>query len=98
VTGFESAVADALELFGWRWCHFRPGWTRRGWRTPLSGDAGFPDFVAVRGDRLLFAEVKGESGSLSPEQREWRDALVAAGAEWYCWRPQDTEAMVEALR
>ncbi len=73
--------------------------TARSWRTAIQGDAGFPDIVAVRGDRMLFAELKAEKGKLSAEQEEWIATLKASAtwlsgsrARWhpqvYVWRPQ----------
>lgn len=76
-------------------------WCRRlagayGWITYHTGDsrsadAGFPDLVLVnptRG-RLLFRELKTPGGRLSPEQTQWRYALLAAGADYAIWRPDD---------
>jgi hypothetical protein len=95
---FERAVLEALRLFGWRFTHFRPAMTEEGWRTPLSGDAGFPDVVAVRGDRVLFVELKAETGSLRDEQAAWLAALGFAGADVHCWRPSDWPTIEETLR
>jgi hypothetical protein len=95
---FQRAITDTLTLFHWRWCHFRPAMTRRGWRTALSGSPGFPDIVAVRGNRILFLELKAEKGRLSDEQGRWLAALGAAGAEARCWRPSDWDAIEETLR
>jgi hypothetical protein len=86
---FQRAVTDALTLFGWRWVHFRPARTTRGWRTALSGSPGYPDISAVRGERILFVELKAAKGQLRDEQRSWLSALGAAGAEVHCWRPSD---------
>lgn len=87
-----AAVMDMARLFGWRTAHFRPAMTRNGWRTPVSGDGvGWPDLCLVR-DRVVFAEVKGDGGRLSPEQCAWRDWLLHAGAEWHCWTPADWES------
>ena len=95
---FSSSVEATLRLLGWRWCHFRAARTAQGWRTPLSGDAGFPDIVAVRGSRLLFCELKSERGAVRSEQRDWLEALEAAGQEAYLWRPRDWDAITETLR
>ena len=95
---FQRAVTDALTLFRWRWCHFRPARTQRGWKTALSGTQGFPDIVAVRSDRVIFVELKAEKGRLSDEQGRWLAALGAAGAEVACWRPSDWEAIEETLQ
>jgi VRR-NUC domain len=95
---FQKTVTDALTAFGWRWCHFRPARTQRGWRTALSGSPGFPDLVAVRGDRVLFVELKAANGKLRDEQRSWLSALGAAGAEVHCWRPNDWPVIERLIR
>ena len=55
----QERVRQLLILHGWRHYH-----TYRSKRSP----AGFPDECAVRGDRLLFAELKRERGKLCLEQ------------------------------
>jgi hypothetical protein len=50
--------------------------------------AGWPDSVIV-GAKVIYRELKSESGRLSPEQRATGDALKAAGADWRVWRPSD---------
>jgi hypothetical protein len=95
---FQKAVTDALTVFSWRWVHFRPARTQRGWRTPLSGSPGFPDLVAVRGDRVLYVETKAANGKLRDEQRSWLSALGAAGAEVHCWRPSDWPVIERLIR
>ena len=57
---------------------------------------GFPDLVLVR-DRVIFAELKTEKGKLSDAQQAWLDALRAAGAEAYIWRPSDLEQVAQIL-
>lgn len=51
---------------------------------------GFPDRVLVR-DRVIFAELKTETGKPSDRQHAWLTGLAAAGAEVYLWRPSDLE-------
>lgn len=102
VTGaqWEQTVLDLAARFGWMRAHFRPARTATGgWTTPVAGDgAGFPDLVLVRRDRLVFAELKAGTGRLSAAQRAWLDRLERAGAEVYVWRPEEWDAIVDALR
>lgn len=49
---------------------------------------GFPDIVALKGKRLLVAELKSQTGKLRSEQPAWLDAFLDAGAEVYLWRPE----------
>ena len=48
---------------------------------------GWPDWT-IRGPRgVLFRELKSQRGRVAPEQREWLDALAAAGMNAAVWRP-----------
>ena len=96
---WQRQVTDAAELFGWSWAHFRPARTERGWRTAVSGPlgAGFPDLVMVKGDRLIFAELKAEGARLRPEQTTVLDALRGA-ADVYVWRPSQLPEVLDALQ
>lgn len=75
---------------------------RQGWRSYHVHDsrksvAGFPDLVLVR-DRVVWAELKTETGRVTADQQTWLDALGATRAEVYLWRPSDWPSIVEALR
>jgi hypothetical protein len=89
----EQLVRNVVKLA--RYCnvlvaHFRPALTNRGWRTPVQGDGkGFPDLVLVGPGGVLFREAKSDRGSLEPDQKTWRDALVGAHADWGVWKPRD---------
>lgn len=88
--GFTRTLLKFAKLHGWASAHFRPAMTANGWRTAVQGDgAGFPDLVLVRGDRLIFAELKVGSRRPTDEQRAWLDALNETAAEVYCWHPND---------
>lgn len=88
-----AATIDLAQLLRYRVAHFRPAKTAYGWRTPVQGDGkGWPDLSMVRGGsspRLLFAELKSDTGRLDPEQVEWLAALEDSGCETYVWRPID---------
>ena len=95
---FKDDVIDLARRCGWKALHFRRGRTAKGWRTPVQGDGkGFTDCIFVR-ERIVFAELKIPPNKLTPEQEAWRDWLLAAKQEWYCWRPEDWKTIEEALR
>ena len=95
---FQDQIMELAGLLGWHTAHFRPAMTKHGWRTAVSGEGkGFPDTILVR-DRVIFCELKRQSGTLSEEQEWWGEWLLAAGQEWYCWKPSDFDAAVEILR
>ena len=94
----QSAVLEMAKLFSWRCAHFRTANTTQGWMTPVAADGkGFPDLCMVR-DRVVFAELKAERGTVAPEQTEWARAILNAGLEMYLWRPRDwRNGTVEAV-
>lgn len=95
---FLAAVLSVAHLHRWHAAHFRPARTEHGFRTSVQGDAkGFPDLVLVR-ERLVFAELKSESGILSPAQAVWARWLDEAHAEYYVWRPDDLATIEVILR
>lgn len=87
----QAAVIDLARLLGWRVAHFRPARTDHGWRTPMQGDPGFPDLVLANGDRVIFAELKSETGRVSLDQTAWIAAVTAHPpfVEGVVWRPSD---------
>ena len=96
---FTRQVLQLAKLTGWRTAHFRTAMNARGdYRTPVAGDGkGYCDLTLVK-DRVLFVELKTDRGVLSPEQREWRDCLLAAGADWRLWRPRMWEEIEATLK
>jgi VRR-NUC domain len=102
---FEKQVVDLAHMYGYRVAHFAAAMNARGnYRTPTRYDAkGFPDLVLVRNDfgdqpkRLIFAELKSDTGRLSKDQALWIDDL-ASTAEAYVWRPRDWDDIVDILR
>jgi hypothetical protein len=73
------------------------GWTFYHTYDSRRSQAGYPDLHLVRGGEEIYIECKTEAGELSAKQIEWRDLLVGAGAEWYCWRPSSIEFVEERL-
>lgn len=88
-------VIGTARWHGWLAAHFRPARTTRGWRTPVQGDAGFPDVVLAKDGVVVFAELKTQRGRVAPEQRAW---LAALGARAVVWRPADRDAVLALMR
>ena len=87
----REQIRDLCKLFGWK-MYFT-------WRS-IHSPAGFPDLVLANSEqkKVIFAELKREKGKVTPEQKEWLDALKACGQTVYVWRPGDIEAIAEILR
>src|SRR5205809_5512008 len=94
---WQRKVIDAAKLYRWRYVHFRPARTEKGWRTALEGDPGFPDLCLVKPPRVIFVELKTDTGVLHGDQITWLDDLKEAGVESYCWRPSDWETVFRTL-
>lgn len=84
---FQRAIIDTAIRNGWLYYH-----TRDSRKSP----AGFPDLVLVR-ERVLWLEVKTETGQASASQLDWRDALLAAGQDYRLVRPSDWQSIRAAL-
>ena len=102
-------LEDLLDVTGWLWCHSRPARTKDGWRTAITGHKGWFDYIAVRGARLVLIELKSEKGKLSPEQRDWHDAIDLLNrlrmkkgyknpVEKHLVRPSDRDFIEELLK
>ena len=89
----QNAIIQYARLCGWLCAHFRPAQMRSGrWATAMQGDPGFPDLTLVRGERLVFCELKAQGRKPTPEQETWLDALRKAspygGFDVYVWTPK----------
>lgn len=74
----QAAIVELARLLGWLAYH--PFDSRH-------SAAGYPDLTLTRNGRLVFAELKTETGKLSDAQASWRDALNKAACDFYIWRP-----------
>lgn len=115
---FQGWVLDVADRFGWRYWHV-PAPMRAvggGKFVPEPLAAGLPDLILMHHDpaRLVFAELKGPKGRVSPEQREFiRYALAVSELTWlakpgdppygkavatYVWKPGDEDLIEVILR
>ena len=85
---FMQSVIELARVTGWLCYHTHD--SRR-------SQAGFPDCVLVRGERLVCLELKTERGRLRPEQKVWLAALAKTEAEVCLVRPSQWESLVELL-
>lgn len=75
----QELVRRTALVLGWRFFH---PWTS------IKSAPGYPDCTLVRGERLIFAELKTERGKLTPAQVDWLAALGRVpGVEVYIFRP-----------
>ena len=86
---FQRSVVEAAEALGWKMI-FHDNDSRR-------NTAGLPDLILAR-ERVVFAELKSETGRVSSEQMMCVSLLRRAGAEVYIWRPSDMDAVMELLK
>ena len=76
----QASIIELATLYGWLVYHTHD--SRR-------SKEGFPDLCMVRGNRLIFAELKSARGKVSDEQKDWLDRLGCTGTEAYVWWPAD---------
>jgi hypothetical protein len=96
---FQARIIQLARIGGWLVHAERPAWSAKGYRTPIQGNAGFPDLVLCHPQRkqFLMVELKSGKGSLRPEQETWGAALVKSGVTYHCWRPSDWDRIVKTL-
>lgn len=94
----QATIVAAAKLLGWKVHATRQAMTRHGWRTPVQGDAGFPDLLLVRGSQLMCIELKRKPNRVEPEQQGWLDALAAAGVDvCVVWVPEQMHELLAEL-
>lgn len=88
---FQAKVLELAKLTGWFVYHTFD--SRR-------SEPGFPDLVLVhpRQGRVLFRELKTDTGQLSLHQVKWLQALKDAGADAEVWRPVQWPGIVKTLK
>ena len=91
---FQAQVVSLARTLGWMTYH-----TFNSQRS----NPGFPDLVMVRGERVVFAELKSEKGRVSEAQKEWLAALnvladvPGSPVKVWMWRPSDWDDIVQTL-
>jgi hypothetical protein len=87
---FQAEVVKLAKANGWL-----------PWSCTISrkSQAGWPDLTLIRGNRIVFAELKFCT-KRSAAQLTFGEALSAVGGnvEYYCWRPEDWPQILEVLK
>jgi hypothetical protein len=86
----QRKVIMLARLLGWRVHHTH---------NSIHSPSGWPDLAMVRGKRIVFAELKSQTGRLTLEQQSWLDELRGVPcAEVFIWRPSDWPQIEQVLR
>lgn len=87
---FQAEVLKVAQMAGWQSYHTHD--SRR-------SAPGFPDLVLAKPGRLIFAELKTNTGKLTPEQATWLNVLAhtVTGVEVYQWTPRDWDTILWTL-
>lgn len=88
---FQRELMKMAKNNGWK-C-FHPKYSYK-------SEKGFFDVTMIRGNRVIFTELKTETGTQSAEQKTWMEFAQAVGGnvEYYLWRPSDWAEIQEVLK
>ena len=96
---FQANVVRLAKLHRWLCYHTHDS---------RHSEPGFPDLVLCRDGVLIFAELKRQTGRVSPAQREWMQHLslvagivgasgVHGAIQVYLWKPADWQTIERVL-
>lgn len=93
---WQKQVLKSAHTLGWQSMHI--GRTGKNQAVGAKGTmgTGWPDLVLVKGGRILFVELKGEKGQLTPEQKLVLAILTQVG-QVFVWRPSDFGQLLDTL-
>lgn len=93
---WQAQVLDIARLNGWETYH-PPRAGVRALGSVRDVPAGWPDLALVRGPRLVFVELKRQTGKTTPAQNRWLTLLARTSNEVYVFRPSDLPEVVRVL-
>lgn len=73
------------------------GWSEYHTYNSRRSKSGWPDLVLVRGERIVFVELKTETGRTTAAQDRWIELLTEAKQTVYVWRPSSWPQIKEVL-
>lgn len=88
---WQKLIKELAEALGWM--HYHTYDSRR-------SEPGFPDDVLLHPiqRRVIFAELKTDTGRVSSEQKRWLLMLRQSGQAAYVWRPKHYQIIVRILK
>jgi hypothetical protein len=95
---FQQRVVQYAEEHGWHWMHIgRTGkYVANGAKGTLG--KGWPDLVLVRGEQLIFAELKSQDAGPTPQhQLDVLNVLSAVATSTHIWRPSQLALIMDVL-
>ena len=96
---WQAQFVQLARILGWRHLHVRRSLGRgKKWVTATNQD-GWPDLHLWHEtqQRVIYVELKSETGRLRPQQTEVLGSLTRAGQEVYVLRPSDLEVAKRIL-
>ena len=96
---FQRQVCDIAQLYNWMVDHTPPMRSAKG-AIFTGGLIGKTDLVlfSLKGKGIIYAELKTQTGKVSPSQAVFRNLITSNGGEYHLWRPADLLAIVERLK
>ena len=88
---YQRRITDYCNLRGLRWHHETDSRRTR---------PGYPDLTVCGPGGVVWLEVKTDTGRIRPEQRDWLNALTAAGHDALIVRPRhwdDVRSLLDEL-
>lgn len=88
----QQRVQELATTLGWAWWHApdnRPIRAKSGRTYVQNITPGWPDLVLVRRGRILYRELKAQTGRVRPDQTRCLALLEEAGGDVGVWRPSD---------
>jgi hypothetical protein len=95
---FQRQVIDIATWHHWLVDHTPPMRSAKG-AVFTGGLIGKSDLVlfSLKGKGIIYAELKSETGKVSPSQAVFKNLVTSNGGEYFLWRPSDLPAIVERL-
>lgn len=102
-SALSDKAAELLQSFGFLVFHQRPcrvgGEGRESWASAVDYDGeGFPDLIARRPNAPTIAIEVKDTGSLSEDQKDWRDAWQGDGSYYCVLTPRTWDAFEKHLQ